>query len=164
DSTPLVVNCTDQKHITYQGRKNIWESIAYEVPFEGIVWTPHIIFIDNLVLFYILTMLLHILPAILIDLILKFTGRQPMLVQLQKRMYVANGAVSYFSFHERKYSNANRLTLMSLIPHDNLDTFSFDCSNLEIKMYGKICAIGAKKFLLHEDINRLDATKAHNKR
>ncbi|KAG5336095.1 FACR1 reductase, partial [Acromyrmex heyeri] len=162
--TPLVVNCTSQKYITYQDCIKMMFNIVNEIPLEETVWTPHTILTDNLVLFYILTILLHILPTILIDLILIFAGRRPMLVQLQRRVYVANRAVSYFSFHEWKYSNVNRLTLTSLIPHDNLDPFSFDCSNLDIRTYCKNSAIGAKKFLLHEDMSRLDAVKAHNKR
>ncbi|KYN06164.1 Fatty acyl-CoA reductase 1 [Cyphomyrmex costatus] len=164
DSTPLVVNCTGQKYISYQNCIKMLFNIGQDVPFEGALWTPHTILTDNLILFYILTMLLHILPAILIDLILKFAGRRPMLVQLQRRIYVANRAVSYFSFHEWKYNNANRSILISLIPCDNFDTFSFDCSYLDIRTYGINCAIGAKKFLLHEDMNRLDAVKAHHKR
>ncbi|KYQ54966.1 Fatty acyl-CoA reductase 1 [Trachymyrmex zeteki] len=164
DSIPLVVNCTCQKYITYQDCIKMLFSIANEVPMEGTVWTPHTILTDDLVLFYILTILLHILPAILIDLILKFGGRQPMLVQLQRRIYVANRAVSYFSFHEWKYSSVNRLTLMSLIPRDNLDMFSLDCSNIDIRTYCKNGAIGGKKFLLREDMSRLEAVKAHNKR
>jgi len=49
-----------------------------EVPFEGIFWTPYIKFTDNFVLFYTLMILLHILPAMLINLILKLTGRRAM--------------------------------------------------------------------------------------
>ncbi|KYN16046.1 Fatty acyl-CoA reductase 1 [Trachymyrmex cornetzi] len=86
------------------------------------------------------------------------------LVQLQKAVYVASRALYYFTFHEWKYNNTNRLTLMSLIPHDNINSFSFDGSNIEIRTYLKNNIIGIKKFLLHEDMNRLDAVKAHNKR
>ncbi|XP_018354487.1 PREDICTED: fatty acyl-CoA reductase 1-like isoform X1 [Trachymyrmex septentrionalis] len=164
DSAPLIVNCTSIKYFTYQDCANVMYTIANEVPFEATVWTPYVIFTPNFVLFYILTMLLHILPAILIDLILKFTGHQPMLVQLQRRVYVASCAVSYFTFHELKCNNANRLTLMSLVPQDNVASFFFDVSTFDIRTYCKNCAIGAKKFLLHEDMNRLDAAKAHNKR
>ncbi|XP_018304301.1 fatty acyl-CoA reductase 1-like [Mycetomoellerius zeteki] len=164
DSTSLVVNCTTLRYFTYQNSIYILFNVVKEVPFEGIVWTPHVILTDNLVLFYILTILLHILPAILIDLILMFAGRQPMLVRLQRAIYVANRALSYFSFHKWKYNNANRLTLQSLVPHDNLDAFSIDVSSHDIKAYSKNVVIGIKKFLLHEDINRLDAVKAYNKR
>ncbi|KYN15950.1 hypothetical protein ALC57_11809 [Trachymyrmex cornetzi] len=86
------------------------------------------------------------------------------LIQLQKAVYVANRALHHFGFHEWKYNYANRLTLMSLVPHDNIDSFSLDDSNSDFRTYLKNSAIGFKKFLLHEDMNRLDAVKAHNKR
>lgn len=53
-------------------------NIAKEIPFEGALWTPYSKMTDSFVLFYILTILFHILPAMLIDIILKFSGRQPM--------------------------------------------------------------------------------------
>jgi len=53
-------------------------SISNEIPLERIVWTPNVMYINNFVLFYILTILLHILPAMLADLILKLSGRRAM--------------------------------------------------------------------------------------
>ncbi|XP_024886092.1 fatty acyl-CoA reductase 1-like [Temnothorax curvispinosus] len=164
-STPFILNCTNQKHLTYQdGIKLLFSITRDEVPLEGIVWIPNTILTDNFILFYILTILLHILPAILIDLILYFSGRRPMLIRLQRKLYVVNRAVSYFSFHEWKYSNTNSLSLISSIPPDNRDMFSFDYSYIDIREYCKNSAIGGKKFLLHEDLNRLDAARAHSKR
>ncbi|KAG5327384.1 FACR1 reductase, partial [Pseudoatta argentina] len=86
------------------------------------------------------------------------------LVRLQRAIYVVNSALSYFTFHQWKFNSANKLTVMSLIPHDDIYSFSFDISNFDFKTYCKNSIIGAKKYLLHEDINQLDAVKAHNKR
>ncbi|XP_036139889.1 fatty acyl-CoA reductase 1-like [Monomorium pharaonis] len=164
DSTVFVLNCTSQKLLTYKDSIKLLFSVNNEVPVEGIVWTPHTILTESFVLFYILTILLHILPAILIDLILKFSGRRPMLLRLQRKVYVVNCAVSYFSFHEWKYSNANRLALTSTIPPCNQDMFFLDYSSHDVREYVMNSAIGAKKFLLHEDMNRLDVARAHLKR
>lgn len=49
-----------------------------DIPLEGVLWTPNTILTDNSTTHYVLTILLHMLPAILIDLILKLTGHQPM--------------------------------------------------------------------------------------
>ncbi|XP_018060142.1 PREDICTED: fatty acyl-CoA reductase 1-like [Atta colombica] len=163
--SPFVLNCTNQQRSTYeQDIKELLDIIIKDVPFEATVWTPNTILTNNFVQFYILTILLHILPAILIDLVLKFSRRQPMLLQLLRRIYVANCAVSYFSFHNWEYSNVNRLSLMSLIPPENWEEFSFDRFNR--KNYMKHSIKGVKKFLLHEDVNllQLDAVKARNKR
>ncbi|KAG5330626.1 FACR1 reductase, partial [Acromyrmex charruanus] len=165
DSALLVVNCTNVINCSRQNYSNIFINlITNDIPLENVVSIPGPITTQNFVLFYTLTILLQILPAILIDLILKCIGRQPMLVRLQRAIYVVNFALSYFTFYQWKFNNANKLTLMSLIPHDDIDSFSFEISNFDLKTYCKNSVIGAKKYLLHEDINQLDAVKAHNKR
>jgi len=77
-STTFVLNCANQKHVTYEFFSTLLTTISNEIPLEQIVWTPHVTFINNFVLFYILTILLHILPAMLVDLILKLFGRRTM--------------------------------------------------------------------------------------
>ncbi|XP_071565647.1 fatty acyl-CoA reductase 1-like [Temnothorax nylanderi] len=160
----FVSNCTSQKPMTYKSITLIGYEVADEVPLEGIVWIPSVTYIDNFTLFYLLTMLLHILPATLIDMILNFSGRRPILVRLQRNLYVANRAVGYFACNDWKFSNTNSLALTSSIPPDDRYMFSFDYSDFNIKEYLTNCTIGAKKFLLHEDMNRLDAARAHKKR
>ncbi|TGZ48583.1 Fatty acyl-CoA reductase, partial [Temnothorax longispinosus] len=144
--------------ILAQSMKNL------KVPFEGIVWTINQTITDNFTLYYILTILLHMLPAMLIDLILNFSGRRPILVRLQRKVYVINRALGYYGCNEWKFSNVNSLALMSSISPDDWNTFSFNYSNCDLKAYAKNCIIGSKKFLLHEDMNRLDAARAHRKR
>jgi len=78
NSTCFVLNCTSQKYMTYGDLIKLLFNIEKEVPLEGIVWIPHTILTDNFILFYILTILLHILPAVLIDLILKVSGHRTM--------------------------------------------------------------------------------------
>ncbi|XP_018377255.1 PREDICTED: fatty acyl-CoA reductase 1-like [Trachymyrmex cornetzi] len=166
-SSTFVLNCTSQRLNTYeQDIQMLFDVAKKDIPFEGIVWTPHTILTDSFVQFYILTILLQILPALLIDLVLKFFGRQPMLLQLLRRIYVANCAVGYFSFHNWKYSNVNGLTLMSLIPPENREEFSFEYANFCRRNYLKNSSTGIKQFILHEDVNllQLDAVKARNKR
>ncbi|KAG5330621.1 FACR1 reductase, partial [Acromyrmex charruanus] len=165
-SSSFVLNCTNQQCYTYERDiQMLYEITKKDVPFR-IIWTPYTILTDNFVQFYTLTILLHILPAILIDLVLKFSGHRPMLLQLLRRIYVANCAVGYFSFHNWKYSNVNGLSLLSLIPPENREEFSFEFYILDRKMYMKNGMIGVKKFLLHEDVNllQLDAVKKRNKR
>jgi len=51
-------------------------SILPTIPLEEVFWTPSDSGTDNFVLFYMLMILYHILPAMLIDLILKLSGRR----------------------------------------------------------------------------------------
>ncbi|XP_025993527.1 uncharacterized protein LOC105201568 isoform X2 [Solenopsis invicta] len=167
ESTSFVLNCAQQKFVTYKDELNILKDITEnEMPYEGKVWKFNIRFTKNYTLFYIYSMLLHIFPAVLIDLALKCFGRRPMLVQLQRKLYVAANAVFYFSSNEWKFGNTNKSLLISTIPPKDQDTFSFDCSNCDIKEYYKNCVIGTKKYFLREkmDISRIHAFILRNKR
>lgn len=49
-----------------------------EVPLEGIVWYPRTMVTNSGLLHYVLTMILHLLPALIIDTALRVSGRRPM--------------------------------------------------------------------------------------
>ncbi|XP_024869946.1 fatty acyl-CoA reductase wat-like [Temnothorax curvispinosus] len=133
----FVLNCTSQTPMTHQNVIKLCRPILTEVPVEGMVWTTSQTITDNFTLYYILTILLHILPAMLIDMILKFSGRRPILVRLQRKLYVVNRALGYYGCNEWKFSNVNSLTLMSSISPDDWNMFSFDYSNFNSKEYYK---------------------------
>jgi len=77
-STLFVLNCVSQKSISYESFFNTMQLLRLTIFFEGVILIPYTIYTDNFVLFYTLTIILHILPAVLIDLTLKFSGRRPM--------------------------------------------------------------------------------------
>lgn len=52
--------------------------IVKKIPIEGIFWTANPFFTESITMYYVWTILLHILLAIIIDLILKFLGRKSM--------------------------------------------------------------------------------------
>ncbi|KAL6266510.1 hypothetical protein P5V15_003358 [Pogonomyrmex californicus] len=166
DSMPFVFNCTrnKQKCRSAQYNRDIFRSIEDEIPLEGIIWDSKPILTNNFILYFTLMILLHILPAMLIDLIFNVSGRRPRIVQLQRNIYVISCTMRYFLSNEWEFNNTNCLALLSSIPVDDQDRFSFELSNFYIRDYYKNCMIGAKKFLLHEDINRVDRAKAHRKR
>jgi fatty acyl-CoA reductase len=77
-SPPFVVNCTSERNMTMYALVKLGLNITKEIPLENIVWTRNTIFTESNIVFYILTILLHILPAMLVDLILKLCGSKPM--------------------------------------------------------------------------------------
>lgn len=81
NSAPLVFNCSsgNSKKITMTKDKDQQESILMkEIPYKDMIWTNNCVCTSNYTLFYILTILWHILPALLMDLILKYFKRQRM--------------------------------------------------------------------------------------
>ncbi|XP_029169081.1 fatty acyl-CoA reductase 1-like [Nylanderia fulva] len=165
-STCFVVNCTfpNEKNVSFRVFCNIEAKLVEKIPLYGNVWIPHALFTENYVTYYVLTIIWHVLPAILLDLILKFLRYRPTILELQKKIYVANRAVRHFMCNEWEFENTNSRDLMTLIPSDNREIFSIDLYDFDIKQYITDGLIGCKKYLLHEDVENLNKAKTHFKR
>lgn len=80
DSALLVFNSSsgNMKRIMHHENTRIALSVVREVPYDSVMWNTEVIITDSFFLFYVLSMLWQILPAFLMDLILKCFNRQPM--------------------------------------------------------------------------------------
>ncbi|XP_072751895.1 uncharacterized protein [Anoplolepis gracilipes] len=165
-SAPLIINCTtsNYKSLSTEVVTKMGFQLIEEIPFEGTIWTPNTILTDSTTVHYILTILLHILPAMLIDLILMLTGHQPMLLRLQRKVYVANCFLKHFTCHQWQFKNTNGLKLHNLIPLKDKEVFSLEINTVDSKKYYRDGIIGVKLYLLNEDMNRLDEARTHRKR
>ncbi|XP_029168897.1 fatty acyl-CoA reductase 1-like isoform X2 [Nylanderia fulva] len=165
-STCFVVNCAfpGEKNVSLREYCNLELKFSENVPLDGIVWKPNTLFTESYVMHYVLTIALHILPAILIDLVLKFLRYRPMILELQRKIYVSNRAVRHFMCNEWKFDNTNSQDLMALIPSDDRETFSIDFSDLDVEQIVTNGLLGYKKYLLHENMEKLDEAKTHYKR
>jgi len=56
------------------------------------------------------------------------------ILRLLRIVYVINRAIL---IHDWKFNDTNRFYLISLIPPENQDTFSFDYSSYDYREYGK---------------------------
>ncbi|XP_036143711.1 fatty acyl-CoA reductase 1-like isoform X1 [Monomorium pharaonis] len=164
DSNLFVLNCVNERRTTHRYDIDMCLSMLDEIPLDGTIWNNKSICTTNFILFYILTMLLHVMPATLIDRILTCFGRRPMAIRLVRLLYVVSCVTYYFSSNNWEYSNISKSFLTSLIPPEEQKMFSYDYSAYDIKEYYKNSIIGGKKFLLYEDLNRLDAARVRQKR
>lgn len=52
--------------------------LTEKIPLEDILWVPNITIATSKFVYYVLTLLLHLLPALMIDTVLKIAGKKPM--------------------------------------------------------------------------------------
>ncbi|XP_015435416.1 PREDICTED: putative fatty acyl-CoA reductase CG5065 [Dufourea novaeangliae] len=131
-----------------------------KIPLEGIIWYPRTILTPSRMLHYILTLLVHLLPALLIDSALKLTGRRPMLVKIQKRVYSSVQQLSHFLHNEWSFHNSKMVDMLTKeVPPAEKEIFGFDFYNFNTERYFENCLIGAKRYLLHEDLTRIKEIK-----
>ena len=80
DPSIHVYNCStaDIKSISMAEVAEMGVRFMEKIPLEGAIWKPSITIARNKVVYYLLTLILHIIPALFIDAALKLSGRKPM--------------------------------------------------------------------------------------
>lgn len=165
DPSTHVYNCASQdwKQLSMQRLIQIGLDLCTEIPMEDCLWKPSACITQCYTYYYINVLLFHLMPALIIDMILKFKGYPPMLTKLQRRIYVSNKALSYFVCNEWTFCNNKLSLLIRKISGEDAKEFFFNLQ-LDSIVYLRNSLIGAKKYLLHEDMNQLDKAKRHLKR
>ncbi|XP_029667497.1 putative fatty acyl-CoA reductase CG8306 [Formica exsecta] len=167
---PFVYNCTSN-HSMIQSRLNtiqIGNKTVAEYPLEDIIWTPGLIMTQSYFCYYILVLLLHIIPAVFIDGLLQIAGKNPRLLKQQRKIFVNINNMTHFLFNEWNFRNQKLLSLSNEVPPDNQRDFGFavdlNYNYNNLFLYYRNCTIGSKMFLLNESMDRLDAARFHYKR
>ncbi|XP_020290521.1 fatty acyl-CoA reductase 1-like [Pseudomyrmex gracilis] len=139
--------------------------VFYDIPIERMIWKPSVIMTKSRLLYYILVIILHIVPALFIDRILKLFGANPMLLQLQRKVYVANHALSFFISNFLQFNNTNLISVFENLSADNKKEFDYkELIKINVEEYIRNSIIGFKVYLLNEDMNRLEQARRNFKR
>ncbi|XP_020296924.1 fatty acyl-CoA reductase 1-like [Pseudomyrmex gracilis] len=138
---------------------------VYDIPFERTIWKPQTIMTNSGLLYYILVLVLHIVPALLIDAVLKILRLRPMLLKLQRRIYMSNRALSFFATHFWQFTNTNLINIFENLSAANEKDFGYKNSvNCGTEEYIRHGIIGSKLYLLNEDMSRLEQLKRYRKK
>ncbi|XP_025994645.1 fatty acyl-CoA reductase 1 isoform X2 [Solenopsis invicta] len=161
-----VYNCSSNqiKSLEVGQMVDLGLSITKDVPIEKIIYNPGTTVTKNYYIYYTLMLTLHILPALFLDTLMKLFGARPILLKLQRKVYVSNNALSYFLLNEWKFYNEKVLNLLHNISEDNKEEFGFPYEDLDLSIFYKNGLIGSKLYLLNEKMENLDSAKRHYKR
>ncbi|KAL0103222.1 hypothetical protein PUN28_017510 [Cardiocondyla obscurior] len=154
-----LMKCMDVKTIVEIGL-----DIVKEIPLNNVVWKPRTTITKNYFVYYSLVLILHIIPAMFLDEIMKLFGVQPMLVRLQRKVYVSNRALSYFLLNQWTFRNQNMITMLDNLSAENQKDFGYPYKDVDVVQYFKDGIIGAKLYLLNESMDELEASKRHYNR
>ncbi|XP_029343509.1 fatty acyl-CoA reductase 1 [Acyrthosiphon pisum] len=135
-------------------------------PFDEILWRPRMLITGSKRLFYYLTIIQQLLPAMLLDFVLKII-RQPQtinLVNLQRKIYIATMALSNFTLQTWTFKNTNFLSLLTHIPEDEKDDFDFDFNDVNVEDTFITCLTGAQKYLFNTNPNKIKQARKKMKK
>lgn len=126
-------------------------------PFDEILWRPRIFVTTSKPIFFFLTIIQQVLPALLVDIVQKATGKSHKinLVKLQQKIYLATMAVSTFTLNTWTFVNTNFLGLLAHIPDNEKEDFDFDFEDIIAEEVFIKCLIGAQKYLFNTNPNKI---------
>lgn len=168
-----VYNCASYglSTVKIQQIVDIGRCLTEVVPFEKTIFKPGGHITSNRYANYVKLIILQLLPALIIDSILRIKGQKPLLVvnyvcftffshgffthsmtKIQRKIYEANIALQYFVMNDWEFKNDNFIGLCEILKADDLKAFSFeDCFTFDVIHFIKICIVGVQKFLLMDN-------------
>nr|XP_003707964.1 PREDICTED: putative fatty acyl-CoA reductase CG5065 [Megachile rotundata] len=167
DPSVHVYNCTSHevRRIVIRELVTMGLRTNEKIPLEGIIWYPRTFLTSNRFLHYVLTLLIHVLPALIIDGAIKLSGGRPMLLKIQRKIYSSVIQLSHFLHNEWTFHNSKMLDILTTdVPPAEREIFGYDFRYFNVNDFFENCLIGAKRYLLHEDMTRIREAKQHYER
>lgn len=154
----------DINNITFNGMVDIGLKMCWDYPLNNILWYPVGCVTSCYPNHFLRVIFFHILPALFIDGLLKVTGHKPLLFRIQRKIYIANMALQYFITQEWAIRNDRSSNLEShLVPGDQ-SAFAFERDDVTPFEYFRRAVLGARQYLLKEDISTFENAKKHSRR
>ncbi|XP_075227452.1 fatty acyl-CoA reductase wat-like isoform X2 [Lycorma delicatula] len=155
-----------RNQITWKGVRNrIYSSekvVSLSSKFS--LWEPYVIIQSNRILDKILILLLHVMPACLVDIFLIIKGKKPMLMKLyRKASYLVDLMYVYFSV-EWFFDDNNLYSLWEKMNPVDKTKFNFSMIDFNWEAYYTYYVRGLQLYVLKESTNYDDAVKSRHRR
>ncbi|XP_055711091.1 putative fatty acyl-CoA reductase CG5065 [Phlebotomus papatasi] len=148
-----IYNCStsDVRPTTFNEVVNLGKDLSPQWPFDQTLWAPGGSVTNWKAYNYVKVILLHVLPAIIIDTALKLSGKKPFILRLQRRIYQANQALAYFVLNTWTFQNKNLYSLNEGLQDCDLKAFQFNYEiNTDVRNYFSMAILGTRRYLMHE--------------
>ncbi|CAH2056126.1 unnamed protein product, partial [Iphiclides podalirius] len=165
DDIPIYNCCAGNLNkITMNEVVELGHRVIRTMPLNGALWRAGGSITTSKTIFYIKVLFLHLLPAILVDLLLWTLGRKPMLIKIQRRIYIANLALRYYLTQQWTFSNDNFVKLRSTLKNIDKEHFYYKMENIDRTEFFRASCLGGRKYLLKEMDEDIPKAKAHYRR
>ncbi|KAB0802588.1 hypothetical protein PPYR_04774 [Photinus pyralis] len=133
------------KELIDMAKKHMWE-----VPLSTMLWYPGGGVTPYRLWYYLNVIFLHLLPAVVIDSILRLLNHKPLLVKIQRRIYIANIALHHFITYQWSFPNYKLLALEERLLPEEAEDFGYDRYNFNVDDYFFNCMKYVPLYLLKE--------------
>ncbi|XP_043521829.1 fatty acyl-CoA reductase 1-like isoform X2 [Frieseomelitta varia] len=161
DNKPKVYNCTSNAPpITWGQLKQMYTECSRDIPMNDVISYPYCVIVSNKLIYSVLSIFLHVLPAFIVDIFLILRGKRPMMIKVNKHLNQLLAAFSYFNTHEWTFHRCNITEMtMKVKTLEDSDIVKLDMRDMNWKKYIANYQIGIKKFILKESSDSVKSVR-----
>jgi len=152
-----VYNCSTgyMNPLTWNRFREIGFNAWMKYPTREMMWYPNCTFKMNTVVHKMETAVFHYLPAYLIDAVSYLAGKRVKWVRLYDKAHRAISCLDFFTTHQWRFVSDNPIRLLEHLSDSDRRTFDFDVRNINWNTYIETYILGARRFILKDDLSTL---------
>ncbi|XP_012056946.1 PREDICTED: fatty acyl-CoA reductase 1-like [Atta cephalotes] len=145
-----------QNPITWKKFMKLNELYGMQVPSTHVLWY-YMFFLNKYKFMHdMYVIILHMIPAVIVDTMLFLIGRKPMLLKAYKKINRFSSIIAYFSSQEWRFSNDAVVKLWNRVTPADRQIFNFNMNNLEWELYLKNMIPGLRLYLIKDPMETLE--------
>ncbi|CAH1256360.1 FAR1 [Branchiostoma lanceolatum] len=106
----------------------------------------------------------HLLPAYISDVLFRAMGKKPRMVRLYDKLHKSLESLDWFTCRGWDWSNTNVMKLQRQLSEEDRKLFYFDVSAIDWDQYMENYLIGAKRYVLKEDVSKIPECRRYIQR
>uniref|UniRef100_A0A0C9PMV0 Fatty acyl-CoA reductase n=1 Tax=Fopius arisanus TaxID=64838 RepID=A0A0C9PMV0_9HYME len=130
-----------------------------KMPAVRTLWCYTLTITSNPVMFYIYSLLLHIIPALLVDIGLCVIGQKPKAIKIYRKIHKFAAVTAYFSTHMWKFSNENTRGLWDNLTPEDKKLFQFSMLDFDWNDFLYKCVVGLRLYAFKDDPSTIPIAK-----
>ncbi|XP_055839875.1 putative fatty acyl-CoA reductase CG5065 [Episyrphus balteatus] len=152
--------CTGQRHpITWGKFVNHAIAQVRKHPLEGCLWYPTGVLRMSRPLNTMHGFLVHYIPAYVLDILARLTGKKPVMVSVQNKIAKAVDCLEYFATNQWRFRDDNVQTLLQSLSQKDRDNFIFDATTINWENYVERYVLGFREFLFKQRPESLPSSR-----
>ncbi|XP_046615044.1 fatty acyl-CoA reductase wat-like isoform X1 [Neodiprion virginianus] len=153
------VATTKKKNITWGEYNNFALKYGTLRPSTRSIWCYVNYSTKYVMLYNVLTVLLHLLPALLLDTGLVLTGQSPKMLKIYKKIHKFASCTSYFARRSWKFQTDNTQALWDKLATEDKNNFFFSMEDFDWDSYMNKYITGLRKYIFKDDPSSIPAAR-----
>ncbi|XP_049768063.1 putative fatty acyl-CoA reductase CG5065 [Schistocerca cancellata] len=109
--------------------------------------------------YVVVAVLLHLIPAMIVDTFLCLKGREPILWNVYSRVHAVMQALEKFATREWTFKDDNMVAMLGRLGEADRKLFPCDIVDVDLEWHHKNCVRGLRLYILNESFDNLEAAK-----